>query len=938
MAKVWIIGDFLTGITSETNILPVVRGSDSITKDINSEDFATLRVSKNDLPNPADWKAFFKPGGRLIAAVDTDKAWNAEDGVLFAGFVKEVKASAGEAISLQVAGFREYASNRIISTIGSGVATDPKAFKEFNASTWANVLNKIASELWVTTGLPTSSPKPPTATKGTVGSVAGSGLKAEILNTSTMKYSDALDYVRDELSSVGEEYQFVARWENSAKGRIVFDFKVGTASAPQLNKTNTFNVNLDAENYTLGLANSLSMTDHATRLIAISTQTEEATDYKMYDTATSSDLLIDDVFNPGVELTPAQLDTFTSERLASQRKLQEEGEILVVSTGDPTWLTRVGSKVNVTGGAGNPTLSGMNLAMRLVRVNFSLSSTKVTTTILMDKARYGKLPDSPTNPSRLGSNPSMSSSGPIMPKLPDNQPLPGGGGGGFIPMPPDFGKDIIPKPTSAVNRSVSSWSTSDPMFHTWCISGSGKYVYKISRSSNLYELGNGSVEPGNTARNVESVAGSGVASDWNDLNIFFISLNFTPNIPTVTGLPDSIATVPGSWISARSKAEDPSILKSWINGTLIGNIYTPIEMVASKVFAKSLKVDAFASRKKMFIHFVETLSYGNPNVQPTALQKIAGDYVHGFTGSFDINEEDGSLSNWKEETPFGSGVLSSDENWTCVPECGTMDYDGEEGFTFHNAVISFGGRWGNVSSGGWVPIEADFPLVLGNNVARAGGLNQISARDVLSPSTYEDYKFIASNISLNFKRGEYSDLSNEIDLEEHIKYNREEISTTPTLTNRPSTVVMSQISGKTFTKKEDPIPPFTVVSAFGGHVAISPFQGTGKPQDSYSTMSYNAKSPISVRKKDSFGWYDVLAETDTVTNLVKISEEQVYLYSGGWKRLTPGRELKVASELNYTAAISPIGFLQGRYFLNPAEGYFIIATGVRNVVIFYPTP
>ena len=347
----WIIGNFQTGAVSEASELPVIKGSDKITLNINSEDYATLRVSKRDLPTPSAWQTYLKPGYTLIAAVDTSKAWNTEGAVLFAGFVKEAKLSVGESIALQVAGFREYASNRIVSTIASGTETNPEAVKSFAGNTWQMVLNSVANSLWDASGLPSTSPKPPTATKGTVTPTpSGSTFEAKIKNVEAMKYSDVLDYIRDDLSSKGEEYIFKPRWENSGKSRIVWDFVTGTAAAPQLNLSNSFSVNLDAGNATLGLGKSLSITDYATRLMAMSKQTEDATDYKLYNTGSGSDLLVDTVFNPSVELTPSELDSFATERLNFHKLLQEEAELLVVSNAEPTWRTRVGSTVVVSGG------------------------------------------------------------------------------------------------------------------------------------------------------------------------------------------------------------------------------------------------------------------------------------------------------------------------------------------------------------------------------------------------------------------------------------------------------------------------------------------------------------------------------------------------------------------------------------------------------------
>ena len=198
MAKIWIIGDFLTGAISESNLLPVIKDSDTITKNINAEDYATLQVSKRGLPNPADWKTYLQPVAKFVAAVDTDKAWNAEGAVLFAGYIKEAKLRVGDKITLQLASLREYASNRVATSAFSGSIPDAEAGKEWQGSDDQRLMTAVMRSIFDAQGQSSGSQPTPPQMQGTSTPAPNTGARTyKALNKQFLVLSDILDDIRD---------------------------------------------------------------------------------------------------------------------------------------------------------------------------------------------------------------------------------------------------------------------------------------------------------------------------------------------------------------------------------------------------------------------------------------------------------------------------------------------------------------------------------------------------------------------------------------------------------------------------------------------------------------------------------------------------------------------------------------------------------------------
>lgn len=463
MALKWIYGTFKTGATTVNNVLPVVRGSDTITLNISNEDFAVLELSKRDLPDPANWRTFLRAPNTMVAAIDDELAWNAEGAVLFAGFIKEARVTVADTIKIQVAGMREYASNRYPLPVFSGSVTDPKGGKTFQGSDYQRLLQAVMAEVYNSYSQASgSNPTPPT-TQGTPTVAPNTGATTYVsLASSFQTIADILDDISITTSTNGNEYRFVPRWASSARTAIVWDSVTGSNTVPQLNyTTRTFNVNLDSNNFVTSASSSMSASDYATRIVGQSiagndTTPSDLTIAAISGSEASQSLLFDTSYNPGQEIPKATLTAQLAARLTFQKNLQESGEVGIVRNADPTWRTRVGAKVIMTSAGTNAGTSGVNLTARLAQVEFSLSNTEVKTTLVSPKPRYGKLPKSPTkkNPVRNPSTPGggwgggsiytpggggggSGVGGPIVPTVPPNTPPPGGGGGTVV-APPEF--------------------------------------------------------------------------------------------------------------------------------------------------------------------------------------------------------------------------------------------------------------------------------------------------------------------------------------------------------------------------------------------------------------------------------------------------------------------------------------------------------------------
>ena len=231
-----------------------------------------MQVSKRDLPNPVDWKTYLQPVAKFVAAVDTDKAWNAEGAVLFAGYIKEAKLRVGDKITLQLASVREYASNRVATSAFSGSITDAEAGKEWQGSDDQRLMTSVMRSIFDAQGQSSGSQPTPPQMQGTSTPAPNTGTRTyKALNSQFLVLSDILDDIRDNTSLNGNEYNFVPRWNTSAKNKIVYDLIAAPNAQPQINfNSHTFNINLDSNNFVTGAGNSLTATDYANRIITIS--------------------------------------------------------------------------------------------------------------------------------------------------------------------------------------------------------------------------------------------------------------------------------------------------------------------------------------------------------------------------------------------------------------------------------------------------------------------------------------------------------------------------------------------------------------------------------------------------------------------------------------------------------------------------------------------
>lgn len=466
MALKYIIGDLRTGNITESLVLPVVKGSDKINIDINSTDSGTLEVSLKDVPG--NWQTYLEPKKKMIALIDDELAFASS--VIWAGWVNKTRATVRGTVLIQVVGIREWMASRIISNTYSGTVVNPKLKATYAGGDWRTVIRAMITECFSSSGIPSTAPKPP-AVLGTLPSMAsGAARKYEVLYTDAFYYTDAIDDVRDNLSD-GEEYRFTGRWASSAKNRIVFDVTLGTNTQPHINENTTHTIPLADNTWKPTAFSQSASSDYSiSRIIGHSKPGEGTTgsDYTVKTLGTNDDILIDEFFNPGVELTAAEMETQLTERLSYNSKLFKEAEferVVSSSTELRTALSHLGAMAKFTG-AGATEYFG--LEMRIVGIEFSASTRLIKISLMQKASTYPTLPrdrNKTDGKDRNNNTPKKKrkrkSNNPIANPSPDSKVPNGGGDGGGNssdgnkPKPPI----LTPGPPQIEEPPVDSFKT-----------------------------------------------------------------------------------------------------------------------------------------------------------------------------------------------------------------------------------------------------------------------------------------------------------------------------------------------------------------------------------------------------------------------------------------------------------------------------------------------
>ena len=396
MAYKWIIGDFATGNISENNELPVVLNKgDKITTDVNADETATITVSMNDLPS--DWRTYLSPVNKMVAYIDTDAVWSSA--VVWAGFINKVSASVNDTVKIQAVGLKEYMKVRSTNNIFASTNTNPKATVDFNGSNYQSLMGRIIQSCFSTTGISTTHPRPPQVLISVATSTAsGTAATYSVPVNDAEFYANILDTLRDDLSDAGQEYWFVPQWRSSSKTQIGWVAYVGSVSVPHRQENTTLTVNLgDGNNNTYkptAFGQTASSDNMVSRIIGISKEGDDKnpSDLTTKTTRTYTSILIDEFWNPGVELTNSQLNTQLSERLSYNSQTFKESNFTTVFD-DKSYIKihslNIGKMATFTS-SGN--VQNFGLTMRVVGVSVSFGGNTAEIELAPKAARYPRLP------------------------------------------------------------------------------------------------------------------------------------------------------------------------------------------------------------------------------------------------------------------------------------------------------------------------------------------------------------------------------------------------------------------------------------------------------------------------------------------------------------------------------------------------------------------
>lgn len=392
MALKWIIGDFRNGAISESNDLPVVYNEgDKVEIDINANESATITVSKNDLPS--DWRTYLRPIDRFVALVETDLAWASS--VIWAGFINKASARVNETIQIQATGLREYMAARIVSNLYNTTNTDPTANITFSSSSVRGLMANMILSCFSSSGISSSNPKPPQVLSSVTGSASGSTVKHSVLLSDFESYGNLLDEWRDELSDAGQEYRFKPSWSSSSKTAIRWIGEVASTSTPHFNEANTLNIVLGDNSWKpLSYGQSASSDNMVSRIIGQSKEGEKTTgaDYQTRTITLANSILLDESWNPGVELTDDQMFQNLNARLVYNSQSFKEADFsrAYETTAElRTIISQLGSMATFSGSGAS---QYFGLTMRIVGVSFNPSKKTVELQLAPKAARYPKLP------------------------------------------------------------------------------------------------------------------------------------------------------------------------------------------------------------------------------------------------------------------------------------------------------------------------------------------------------------------------------------------------------------------------------------------------------------------------------------------------------------------------------------------------------------------
>lgn len=423
MALKWLVGDFTTGNTSETAVLPVVRKGDNVSLDINSGDSATLTIAKDALPS--DWRTYLKPIDKMVVLVDDEVGYASS--VTWAGFINKQDGKVKDVVKIQPTGIREWLATRIITNVFNTTNADPTAGVTFTASTWQGVMSAIIQHAFSNSSIPAGAPTNPTVLGTVDGVVSGNTYSYTVKNSDAKSYAAALDEIRDKLSK-GNEYKFVPRWSSSAKTKIVWDAIIGSDTSPHIGESTTVTIQLADNTWKpLSYGQSASSDNLVSRIIGQSKYGSgtSGSDFTTKTSTAGTKVLIDQFFNAGVELTSAELDAQLTSRLSYNSTLNNEAtfERSYDTLADlRTMISHLGKMATFTG---TEQASQFGVTMRIVGLTFSPEKKIITVSLIPKAARYPNLPkDRQTGIGNNGYNNTGGSGSGYNPQTPLTPPAP----------------------------------------------------------------------------------------------------------------------------------------------------------------------------------------------------------------------------------------------------------------------------------------------------------------------------------------------------------------------------------------------------------------------------------------------------------------------------------------------------------------------------------
>lgn len=443
MAHKWILGNFSDGTITDTEVK--VEAGSSAEVDILGSGSASITVPIRKLNKPSEWKQTFRVNQRLLALIDDEQAWDSPNAVVWAGFVNDVRASMRtQSLTVRALELPEYLKARKILGSYGRVTTNPDASKKFTGSGWAGVIGSIIRDCFSAEGLPADAPKPPQILGTVTVTDSDTTAREKIVSlTEALSYSDALNQVKETDSPDGREWAFTPRFASESMDRIVWDVLACPKDAPHFREKRAIEMVLEENEINkfseYGIAvngadtfNGLHIQSKAGQVGEGGAVTEAADLTGSFSPGSAGQVLFEEHFSPGVELSATQLTEQLTARVRKSAEAQDEIELSFEEEAEKAYrITQLGSTIKLIGKEGTVS-EGWNAEVRLTSVSFNVDEGSVRCEVMAIAPSYPRLPKDRKDLSRKYDPPKST-----FPKF----KVPSGGGGG-VDLPGGGGTDL----------------------------------------------------------------------------------------------------------------------------------------------------------------------------------------------------------------------------------------------------------------------------------------------------------------------------------------------------------------------------------------------------------------------------------------------------------------------------------------------------------------